>query len=106
MSVVTVESEALRDLLRAHRLVIDQLLHRYGATHPRLIGSVSRGDATAASDIDLMVDLLPGHGNPLLRVAGLSEELTEALGHRVDVVTPDLLRENVSLTALRDARPL
>ena len=78
-------------------------MHRYAATNPRLFGSVARGDATSDSDIDLLVDLLPSGGNELLRVSGMSEELSELFGTRVDVVAPSLLRDNVSLSALTDA---
>lgn len=62
-----------------------------------------RGDATPDSDIDLLVDLLPGGGNDLLRVAGVAEELTQLLGSRVDVVAASLLRDEVSSSALVDA---
>jgi hypothetical protein len=62
-----------------------------GVTNPRLFGSVARGDANADSDLDLLVDLLPHAGNPLLRVVGMSQELSEVVGRRVDVVTTPLL---------------
>ncbi len=78
-------------------------MERYGAVNPRLFGSVARGEATADSDIDLLVDLLPGGWNELLRVAGIAEEFSHVLGLHVDVVTTSLLRERVSATALADA---
>lgn len=61
------------------------------------------GDATHDSDIDLMVDLLPGGGNELLRVAGIAEELSQLLGTRVDVVATSLLRSEVSASTMADA---
>ena len=73
------------------------------AVNPRLFGSVARGDATADSDIDLLVDLLPGGGNELMRVAGISEELSQLLGRRVDVVASSLLRDGVSKSAMAEA---
>ncbi|WP_309617236.1 nucleotidyltransferase domain-containing protein [Salinibacterium sp.] len=82
------------------------MLWRYGATNARLFASVARGDATASSDIDLMVALGAAGGNPLMRVAGIGEELSQILGVRVDVVTDELLRDAVSATALADAVPL
>jgi len=103
MSIVTAESASLRAAVAAHRAVVDEVLGRYQATNPRLFGSVARGDATAVSDIDLLVDLLPSGGNELLRVAGIAEELSELLGRRVDVVAPSLLRGEVSASALADA---
>ena len=64
---------------------------------------MARGDAKEDSDLDLLVDLVPGAGNELLSVAGLAEELSVLLGVRVDVVTAALLRDEVSATALADA---
>lgn len=106
MSVVTRRSAALRTALLARRDLVDEVLNRYDAMAPRLFGSVARGDATDLSDIDLLVDLAPGAGNELLRLAGISEELSEALGVRVDVVSDSLLRPGVSRTARLDALPL
>ncbi len=96
----------LRAAIAARRDALDEILDRYAATNPRLFGSVARGDATATSDVDLLVDLLPAGGNELLRVAGIAEELSQLLGHRVDVVTPTLLRSEVSVTATADAMPV
>lgn len=103
MSSVTVESVALRAAIAAHRDAVDVILRRYQAVNPRVFGSVARGDASPGSDIDLLVDLLPGGGNELLRVSGLAEELGEVLGARVDVVAATLLRDRVSASALAEA---
>jgi predicted nucleotidyltransferase len=103
MSVVTERSESLRAAIADHRDALEAILRRYAATNPRLFGSVARGDATAVSDIDLLVDLLPEGGNELLRVSGIAEELTELLGTKVDVVAAPLLRREVSSKALVDA---
>ena len=75
---------------------------RYGASNPRLFGSVARGDAREDSDVDLLVDLGPGAANDLLRLAGISEELSALLGVKVDVVAAGLLHAEVSATALAD----
>ncbi|GHD03202.1 nucleotidyltransferase family protein [Zhihengliuella salsuginis] len=104
--IPTPRTIALRQSLAENRAGVDALLLRYGATSPRLFGSVARGDARADSDVDLLVDLAPDMGNPLMRISGLGEELSQLLGTRVDVVTTDLLRTRVSLTARRDSIPL
>lgn len=103
MSTMTAESASLREAIAAHRDEVEAVLRRYHAANPRLFGSVARGNATAASDIDLLVDLLPDSGNDLLRVAGVAEELSEILGVKVDVVAQSLLRDEVSATALTDS---
>jgi predicted nucleotidyltransferase len=103
MATVTAETESLRAAIAAHRSALDDVLHRYGASNPRLFGSVARGDATASSDIDLLVDLDPAGGNPLLRIAGIGEEFSRILETRVDVAASSLLRDAVSMTAHADA---
>lgn len=103
MTTATTRTESLRALIAAHRSALDDVLYRYGASNPRLFGSVARGDATASSDIDVLVDLDPTAGNPLLRIAGIGEEFSRILGTRVDVAAASLLRDAVSTTAYADA---
>jgi predicted nucleotidyltransferase len=103
MSIETAESASLRAAIAAHRDALDTILERYQAANPRLFGSVARGEATSESDIDLLVDLTPGGGNELLRVAGIAEELSVLLGTRVDVVAASLMRGEVSASALVDS---
>jgi predicted nucleotidyltransferase len=50
----------------------------------------------------VLVDLVPGAGNPLLRLAAIGEELSNLLGVRVDVVAEELMRDPVSATAHAD----
>jgi predicted nucleotidyltransferase len=103
MNIETAESASLRAAIAGHRDDLDAILDRYQAANPRLFGSVARGGATSDSDIDLLVDLMPGGGNDLLRVAGIAEELSELLGTRVDVLAASLLRGEVSASALSDS---
>lgn len=97
----TPASLQLREAILANLAQVHVILERYGARNPRVFGSVARGDATSASDVDLLVDLDVG-GNPLLRVAGMSEELSDLLGVRVDVVSDSLMRGPVSATVHAD----
>jgi predicted nucleotidyltransferase len=78
-------------------------MRKYGASNPRLFGSVARGDATADSDIDILVDLDPAGGNILFRAGGLNDAFRRILGRDVDVFPAELLKRNVSETALADA---
>jgi predicted nucleotidyltransferase len=83
-------------------------LESRGASQVRLFGSLARGDDDDSSDIDLLVDLPDDQsvGLELLTVLGLSEELSRALGTRVEVVTSRTLREEVRAAALAEAIPL
>jgi predicted nucleotidyltransferase len=104
--MVTEASVERRSLVEGQRARLFAVLQRYGAKNPQLFGSVVRGDATADSDVDILVDLVDDGGNPLLKVAGLSEELSAMLGVRVDVVAEPLLRDGVSKAASAQAVPL
>jgi predicted nucleotidyltransferase len=85
MSAPTPATLRLRSALAEKGDEVAEILSKYGATNARLFGSVARGEARADSDVDLIVDLDPGEGNELLRVAGVSEELSVLLGVKVDV---------------------
>jgi len=73
-------------VLVANRLAVREAVARYRATSPRIFGSVLRGQDHDGSDIDLLVDALPGA--TLFDLGGLQEELQSLLGLRVDVLTP------------------
>lgn len=77
---------------------------RHGAFNVRIFGSVSRGDATAGSDVDFLVDL--ERGRSLLDLGGLLMDLEALLGMRVDVVTENGLRPRIRERVLKEALPL
>jgi predicted nucleotidyltransferase len=79
------------------------LAHRcqHGARTVRVFGSVARGEADAASDLDLLVEMEPGRS--LLDLGGLLMELQDLLGCRVDVVTEKRLRERIRDRVLKVA---
>ena len=73
------------EVLRSKRAEVLAVVARHGARNARLFGSVARGRATIASDVDLLVDMEPGR--TLLDLVGLEQDLAEMLGRAVDVVT-------------------
>jgi predicted nucleotidyltransferase len=97
-----------QEILRQERVRILEFLAHRGVDNVRVFGSVARGEDTGRSDIDLLVEFphAGSIGGELLTVLGLSEELSELLGVRVDVVTPRTLRASVRELALADAVPL
>lgn len=54
-----------------------------------LFGSVLRPDFGPESDVDVLVEFDPEHIPGLITLAGMEIELSEALGRRVDLRTPD-----------------
>ncbi len=55
----------------------------------RVFGSVARGEETPDSDVDILVDF--AETPDLFQFAGYRREISERLGRRVDLVTPDAL---------------
>jgi predicted nucleotidyltransferase len=89
--------------LRARRDEILGIAAARGAHNVRVFGSVARGEATAESDVDILVDLDPG--TSLLDLSALILDLREALGRKVDVVEiwrPSFIGDRI----LREAVPL
>jgi uncharacterized protein len=90
--------------LKARREAILAIPGRHGAGNVRVFGSVVRGEADAASDVDLLVELEPGRG--LFDLGGLLMDLQEYLHCKVDVMTPAMLKPRVRERVLREAMPL
>lgn len=92
------------DVLKRHRAEVLRLAAHYGATEVRVFGSVARGDADEASDIDFVVRMNPGRS--VFDIGGLLMDLQDLLGRRVDVVTEKGLRPRIRERVLREAVPV
>ena len=79
-------SLALRSIL-PERLAADvrRLGERYGIRNIRVFGSFARGEAEPESDLDLLVEYVPGHGG--FAFVDFCDQVEELLGRKVDVVT-------------------
>lgn len=72
---------------------IVEFCRRNHITKLSLFGSDLSGDFREDSDIDLLVEFDSNHVPGLIRLAGMEIELTEILGRKVDIRTPqDLSR--------------
>lgn len=58
------------------------------------------------SDVDVLVEFLPGRVPSLLRFAGMQMELRELLGREVQLSTPAMLSRYFRAEVLREARLL
>lgn len=81
-----------------------EISRRYRITNVRIFGSALRGDDNDSSDIDLLVDALPGA--TLLNLGGLQVELQDLLGVKVDLVTPGDIPDQFRESVCRQARPI
>ncbi|WP_342618214.1 nucleotidyltransferase family protein [Rhodoferax sp. GW822-FHT02A01] len=90
--------------LTQHRDAICLAAARYRVANPRVFGSAMRGDDHEGSDLDLLVDPLPG--TTLLDLGGLQDELQELLGVSVDVLTLKDLPVRFRDVVFQEAKPI
>ncbi|OQP87696.1 nucleotidyltransferase [Rhizobium rhizosphaerae] len=90
--------------LEQNREAIRAVVGRFRAANPRFLGSVLRGDDRDGSDLDIIVDALPGA--TLFDLGGLQVTLETMLGVPVDLLTPGDLPETFRADALKDACPV
>lgn len=72
--------------LDAKRAAVRVAASRFRTANPRIFGSVLHGTDEDGSDLDLLVDALPG--TTLFDLGGLQLELEALLGVGVDLLTP------------------
>lgn len=87
------------ETLRAH----EQELRRLGVRHAAVFGSVARGEATAGSDIDVLVDLDEHQPIGIFEYARLKLYVGDLVGGRGDVVNGRTLKPMLRDNILRDA---
>ena len=89
----------LRRLLEPER----DALRAQGVTALYVFGSVARGEATATSDVDFLVDYDPSSGFNLIDLSGVHLQLSKRLGTDVDVVTRDGIHRRIKDRVLKEA---
>jgi predicted nucleotidyltransferase len=83
---------------------VREAVSRFHAANPRVFGSVLHGTDHDGSDLDLLVDALPGA--TLFDLGGLQVELEELLGAHVDLLTPGDLPPKLRERVLAEAVPV
>lgn len=90
--------------LHLHRDEVRRLVEQRRARNPRVFGSVLHGRDSEDSDLDILVDPLPG--TTLFDLGGLQVALEDLLGIRVDLLTPGDLPQRLREQVLREALPV
>ena len=90
--------------LSQHREAVCLAAARYRVANPRVFGSALHGNDREGSDLDLLVDPLPG--TTLFDLGGLQDELQELLGVSVDVLTLQDLPAKFRDVVAQEARPV
>jgi predicted nucleotidyltransferase len=96
-------AEALQ-ILKAH----EPELRRRGVTHAAVFGSVARGEAGQASDVDILIDLDPSKPIGLFDYAAIKLYIAELFGvdtldGPIDIVNRKNLKPRLQGNILRDA---
>jgi uncharacterized protein len=90
--------------LNENRTAARSAVQRFRATNLRVFGSVIHGTDRDNSDLDLLVDPLPGA--TLFDLGGLQIELEELFGVSVDLLTPGDLPPRFRSRVLAEAIPV
>lgn len=86
------------------RSAVREAASRFRTANPRIFGSVLHGTDRDGSDLDLLVDALPGA--TLFDLGGLQVELESLLGIHVDLLTPADLSPKFRAQVLAEAQPV
>jgi uncharacterized protein len=84
-------------VIRSH---LAELRQRFGVRELAVFGSVARDEATAASDVDVLVEF--NGPTSFDGYFGVKERLEELLGTRVDLATPPMLKPRLKLEVERE----
>jgi predicted nucleotidyltransferase len=81
---------------------ISEFCRRHHIRRLSFFGSVLRDDFRPESDVDVLVEFEPGHV-PGLAFFAMEEELSQILGRRVDLNTPQFVSPHFRERVLKEA---
>jgi predicted nucleotidyltransferase len=91
-------------ILKLKRKEMREAAGHFRTANLRVFGSVLHGTDQDGSDLDLLVDALPGA--TLFDLGGLQDELQDLLGVHVDLLTPADLPSKFRAQVLAEAMPV
>lgn len=92
------------EVFEKNRDFVREAVKRYRTTNPRIFGSVLHGTDRDDSDIDILIDTLPGA--TLFDLIGLEQELEREMGVPVQVVVAEALHRFIRDRVLAETRPV
>ena len=95
----TIDKEQIIATLRAH----ERELKGAGVVGVRVFGSVARGDATEASDVDLLAQFDDARPISLIGLVRIENQLSDLLGRKVDLVQERSLKARIRAKVEREA---
>jgi hypothetical protein len=94
------QAERVIATLRSH----ESELRHAGIRRLSLFGSLARGEADDASDVDLAAELDPAARIGLFALTALERRLTELLGRKVDLIPEPVEKQRLQANIDRDRR--
>ena len=91
-------------VLDMQRSTVREAVNRFRTANPHVFAAVMHGTDRDGSDLDLLVDGLPGA--TLLDLGGLQDDLESLLGIHVDLLTPGDLPPKFRAKVLAEAQPV
>ncbi len=92
-----------REQVKTRLYELNGVFEKFNVVSVFLFGSVSRSEATEASDIDLLIDFAPNSRIGLFGMARLQKIIQDTFGCKVDLVTRDALHPAMREKILREA---
>ena len=84
---------------------LSQVCRKFYVRKLSVYGSVLHGEARPDSDLDILVEFIPGHV-PGFAFVDLQDELSSILGRTVDLRTPNDLSKYFCDTVVKEAQPI
>lgn len=94
----------MEPFLEKNRDTILKIAGKYGVKRLRVFGSFARGENDEKSDLDILI--LPPPGFSLWDHSAMQDEIADAIGVKVDLVSERGLRERMRKEVLSQAVPL
>ena len=76
------------------KILIEPVAKKYSLPAVYVFGSYARGEATADSDVDILVDKTGTDLRGLLAMGGLYNDLVDAVDKQIDLITTTALEED------------
>jgi predicted nucleotidyltransferase len=92
------------DALEKYRDQILRLIAAHSLRNPRVFGSVSRGEDSESSDLDILVDI--DERTSYFDIIGAELDIEDLTGLNVDLFSVEELKPRVKERALAEALPL
>jgi uncharacterized protein len=86
--------------------LVQEFCQRHKIHRLSLFGSVLREDFTSGSDVDILVEFIPGQAPGFFVLAEMEQELAQQLQRKVDLRTPAELSQYIRNRVLQEALQL